>query len=161
MTQEEFQLDETDRGILQLLQHDARHYTTGEIGEQVGVSNSTVSTRIADLEAAGIIRGYTVLIDYEEAGVNPKQLLVCTAEASERDRLAREAIEVSNVVEARTVLAGTRNVHVTVVGRSVSELAETADSLEALGLTIVDAGLVRTEYHNPFDHFGTDAVDAE
>ena len=160
MSQEELELDETDRGILQILQHDARRFTTQEIGDRVGVSGSTVSNRVADLEEAGVIRGYTVLLDFDQAGVNPTQLLVCTASAPEREALAEEAAEMSNVVDVRTVLSGKRNVHVTVVGRDVSELAEATEQLEAIGLTIVDSGIVNAEYHNPFDGFGTDAVES-
>jgi DNA-binding Lrp family transcriptional regulator len=143
-----------------LLQHDARNNTTKEIGERIGVSDSTVSNRIAALEERGVVRGYTVLLDYEKAGVNPKLLLVCTAPANERDELAREAIDTENVVDVRKVLGGERNVHVTAVGRTVSELSATTTAIEELGLTIVDSGLVNGEYHNPFDDFGTDTVDS-
>lgn len=50
-----YELDEVDRGILYLLQKDARHNTNKEIGDAVGVSPGTVRNRIENLEEAGVI----------------------------------------------------------------------------------------------------------
>ncbi|WP_312908269.1 Lrp/AsnC family transcriptional regulator [Natronosalvus caseinilyticus] len=49
------ELDSVDKGILYLLQEDARNNTTNAIGEQVGVSSSTVANRITKLEENGEI----------------------------------------------------------------------------------------------------------
>ncbi|RQG90831.1 Lrp/AsnC family transcriptional regulator [Natrarchaeobius chitinivorans] len=158
MAQDGLELDETDKGILQLLQHDARNYTTKEIGDAVGVSDTTVSNRIAALESEGVIEGYTVELDFERIGVNPKMLLVCTAPASEREALAEKAIEMDGVTEVRTVLAGERNLHVTTVGRSIAELSEISQRLEGIGLDLLDSGVVKSAHRCPFDHLGDDAV---
>lgn len=50
-------LDGLDRGILYLLQIDARHTTGKEIAERTGVAASTVRNRIDRLEANGGIEG--------------------------------------------------------------------------------------------------------
>ncbi len=60
-------LDETDRRILSVLQRDART-SMRKISEEVGVSLGTVSNRVHKLEEAGVIRGYTVLLDPEKIG---------------------------------------------------------------------------------------------
>jgi len=60
-------LDETDRRILSVLQRDART-SMRKISEEVGVSLGTVSNRVRKLEGAGVIRGYTVLLDPEKIG---------------------------------------------------------------------------------------------
>lgn len=60
-------LDDLDLKILEVLQEDARQtYTV--IGQRLGVAHSTVYDRIKKLEAQGVIKGYTALIDYEKAG---------------------------------------------------------------------------------------------
>ena len=159
MDQDSLTLDETDRAILQVLQHDARHATTEEVGDAVGVSRATVSKRIADLEEAGVIQDYTVRLDYDRIGVNPKMLLVCTVPAAERERYGEEAIDLDGVIDVRTVLTGERNLHVTVVGREMRELSTVCQRLEELGVDIVDSGVVRSEHRSPFDHFGEAAVD--
>ena len=60
-------LDETDRRILSVLQRDART-SMRKISEEVGVSLGTVSNRVHKLEEAGVIQGYTVLLDPEKIG---------------------------------------------------------------------------------------------
>jgi Lrp/AsnC family leucine-responsive transcriptional regulator len=55
-------LDDTDRKILALLQHDAR-MTNAAIGEAVGLSAPSVFERIRKLEQKGVIEGYTVKVN--------------------------------------------------------------------------------------------------
>lgn len=55
-------LDNTDRQILDLLQRDAR-MTNAAIGEVVGMTAPSVYDRVRKLEARGIIKGYTALVD--------------------------------------------------------------------------------------------------
>lgn len=55
--------------ILQELQRDARQ-TVQQIAEAVGLSSTPCWKRIKDMEAAGIITGYTALVDREKVGLN-------------------------------------------------------------------------------------------
>lgn len=73
------ELDNVDRGILHLLQVDARNTTAKEIAEKTGVAASTVRNRIEQLEANGVITGYHPKIDYEAANLPLKVLFVITA----------------------------------------------------------------------------------
>lgn len=61
------QLDATDERILELLEQDARR-TFGDIGRKVGLSAPAVKRRVDRLEASGIIRGYTAVIDHAYLG---------------------------------------------------------------------------------------------
>jgi Lrp/AsnC family leucine-responsive transcriptional regulator len=56
------QLDDTDRRILDELRRNARA-TLGDIGTRVGLSPPAVKRRIDAMEAARVIRGYTVVVD--------------------------------------------------------------------------------------------------
>jgi Lrp/AsnC family transcriptional regulator, leucine-responsive regulatory protein len=60
-------LDPTDHQILELLSQNARR-TMADIGERVSLSASAVTRRIERLERAGVIAGYTVVIDHRKAG---------------------------------------------------------------------------------------------
>ncbi len=60
-------LDELDRRILKEMQHDARR-SLRKIARKLGISITTLSTRLSDLEKSGVIRGYSALIDPESAG---------------------------------------------------------------------------------------------
>lgn len=55
-------LDETDARILALLQKNARH-SFREIAKSVEVSTPTVSSRIRIMEEAGVIVGYSAMLD--------------------------------------------------------------------------------------------------
>ncbi len=54
--------DDFDRKILRTLQADAR-ITNSELAEKIGLSPSPCLRRVRRLEEAGLIRGYTALID--------------------------------------------------------------------------------------------------
>jgi len=60
-------LDNTDREILELLEADARR-TFGDMGRRVGLSAPAVKRRVDRLEAAGVIRGYTTVVDHALLG---------------------------------------------------------------------------------------------
>ena len=57
-------MDGKDRELIRLLQADAR-LTTTALARELDLSRATVQTRMARLEAQGIIRGYTVRVSYE------------------------------------------------------------------------------------------------
>lgn len=60
-------LDETDRKIIELLRQDGRA-SVAEIARKVSLSPAPVGRRIERLEDAGVIRGYTALIDDHLSG---------------------------------------------------------------------------------------------
>ncbi|MBX3619011.1 MAG: Lrp/AsnC family transcriptional regulator [Rhizobacter sp.] len=66
---EDFSLDAASLKILVELQRDARQ-TVQEISEKVGLSATPCWKRIKQMEAAGVIRGYTALIDREKANLH-------------------------------------------------------------------------------------------
>ena len=61
------ELDPIDHHIIELLSQNARR-TMADIGEQVSLSASAVTRRIERLERAGVIAGYTVVVDHRKAG---------------------------------------------------------------------------------------------
>jgi Lrp/AsnC family leucine-responsive transcriptional regulator len=62
-------LDNHSLQILLELQRDARQ-TVQQIAEKVGLSSTPCWRRIKEMEAAGVIRGYTVVVDREKVGLN-------------------------------------------------------------------------------------------
>jgi DNA-binding Lrp family transcriptional regulator len=62
------ELDRHDVLLLTELQRDARQ-TVQQLAERVGLSSTPCWKRVKDMEAAGIIRGYTALVDREKLGL--------------------------------------------------------------------------------------------
>ena len=60
-------LDELDAAILRFLERNGRA-TNFEVGEAVGLSASAASRRIQSLEAQGVIRGYSAMVDERVLG---------------------------------------------------------------------------------------------
>lgn len=61
-------LDRHDVLLLQELQRDARQ-TVQQLAEAVGLSSTPCWRRIKELEARGVIRGYTALVDREKVNL--------------------------------------------------------------------------------------------
>lgn len=153
------ELDETDRGILHMLQEDARNHSAADIADQVGVTANTVRNRIRRLEARGIVNGYVPLIDYEQAGYQLEVDMICTAPITDRSTLADKALEVEGVVHVRERMTGRRNVIATAVTAENDTLTAIASRLDDIGLTIEAEELVKNDHVQPFDHFGLDALE--
>lgn len=147
-------LDDVDRGILQLLQRDARNKTAVEIGETIGVSDGTVRNRIEKLEGEDIIEGYVPLINYERAGFPLEMRIVCTARIGDRAQLAEEALQIKGVVEIVELMTGRGNVEVTAVAPTHDELTSVAKGLDELGLEVEREELISRHFFRPFNHFG-------
>jgi DNA-binding Lrp family transcriptional regulator len=147
------ELDSVDRRILYHLQQDARRKSSSDIADELGLSPSTIRTRLGKLEESGIVRGYHVDIDYELAGYPLYTKIICTAAVPDRDRLANEARDVHGVTAVREVMTGKRNVYVNAIGRSHDDLNRIASDLDALGLGIVDEQIIRDEYICPYHGF--------
>lgn len=65
---EKVSLDRHSLQILAELQRDARQ-TVQQLSEAVGLSPTPCWRRIKEMEAAGVIRGYTALVDRERVGL--------------------------------------------------------------------------------------------
>ncbi|WP_335998932.1 Lrp/AsnC family transcriptional regulator [Halorientalis halophila] len=152
----DYRLDDIDRRILFELMRDARNTSAPTIAEQVNVSPGTIRNRISQLEANGIIRGYTVGVDFERADGHLTNLYVCNAPVSERKSLARDACAVPGVVNVRELMTGRRNLHVLAVGEDTEALRRITRALSELGIEIEDETLVEAETDSPYGSFGPD-----
>jgi Lrp/AsnC family leucine-responsive transcriptional regulator len=62
------QIDDIDRRIIAAVQDDGK-ITTHELAERVGLSPSPCARRVRMLEEAGVIKGYTAIIDQKKVGL--------------------------------------------------------------------------------------------
>lgn len=147
-------LDEIDKRILYHLAEDARNTSAPMIAEEVNVSAGTIRNRINQLEDRGIIEGYHATIDYERANGSLMNLLVCDADVPNREKLAKQVLQIPGVVNVRELMTGRGNLHVTVIGADTSDLTHIGRALSELGVDIVDEGLLEQEYFTPYQPFG-------
>jgi Lrp/AsnC family leucine-responsive transcriptional regulator len=88
------ELDEIDRKILGALQADAK-LTTAEIAERAGLSPSPCARRVRLLEQAGIIKGYTIVLDQKKVGLPISAFASIKLERQREEDLDRFAEAVS------------------------------------------------------------------
>lgn len=69
MNDDSVPLDAYSLQILLELQRDARQ-SVQQIADKVGLSSTPCWRRIKEMEATGVIRGYTVVVDREKVGLN-------------------------------------------------------------------------------------------
>jgi len=147
------ELDSIDRHILYYLQQDARGTSSSDIAEKLDLSPSTVRTRLNELEASGIVRGYHIDIDYDLAGYPLYTKIICTAPVPERDDLAHEARDIRGVTAVREIMTGERNVYVNAIGQDHDDLNRISEELDEIGLHVVDEQLIRDEFVCPYHGF--------
>lgn len=93
-------LDEMDRRILRLLRQDGR-MSNADLAAAVGLSPSACLRRVKLLERAGVIRGYTAVIEEPEAGDLVIVVVQITLERQTDDFLRRFEDAVRRCPEVR------------------------------------------------------------
>jgi Lrp/AsnC family leucine-responsive transcriptional regulator len=100
---ESVELDSIDLGILDLLQDNCKQ-SLAQIGEKVGLKAPSVLERIHKLEEAGVLLGYTALVDARRLGKDVTAFIgVSLAHPSHIDAFERELAGVADVLESHHV----------------------------------------------------------
>ena len=96
-------MDDIDRRIVALLRENARR-SFKDIGGHVGLSAHAVKRRVDRLEADGVIRGYTAMVDPRAFGWHAEAFVDLYCEGRCRPTRSSEAVEgEAGVVSAHTV----------------------------------------------------------
>jgi Lrp/AsnC family leucine-responsive transcriptional regulator len=112
-------IDHIDRLIIHELQQDAR-ITNQELADRVALSPSPCLRRVRRLEEAGIISGYTAIVDQSQVGLPITVFVRITLQQHRQDTV--EAVEkfivsIPNVIEAYN-LAGDHDYLLKIVSES-------------------------------------------
>lgn len=148
------ELDDVDRGILYLLQQNARTNTTTDVGEKVGVSSSTVGNRINKLEELGVITGYYPSIDYEKTGLGHHYLVSATVPLEDQDAIVDEVMGVTGVVTIHELLMNDENLLLELVARDREEVQQALNDLNSIGVDVERTAILKQTRTQPYNHFG-------
>jgi len=121
-------LDNTDWGLLEALQEDAR-LTFAELGRRVNLSPPAVAERVRRLEDARVLRGYHADLDLAALGL-PMQAMVrvTTSNSAECANYAARLEDIPEILEAQRV-TGTDSYIVRVALRSMEHLEDLLNRL--------------------------------
>ncbi len=115
-------LDAIDRRLLAALQENGR-LTATELAERVGLTTSPCLRRLRLLEAAGIIRGYTALLDQKKVGLPISVFVSIKLERQGEEQLARFEAAVRRCPEVLEcyLMTGPRDYLLRVVARDLAD----------------------------------------
>lgn len=150
-------IDSFDRDILSTLRSDAR-ISVLDLSERVGLSPTPVARRIRRLEQAGIIRGYTALIDEAALGFEVSVFVSVKLDKQVDDALATFETAISSFPEVvdcwlmtgnrdyllRVVTTGLGEFEQFLVGR-LTKVRGVASIESSIPLRRVKAGISRSE----------------
>lgn len=91
-------MDSIDRAILCQLQQNGR-IANNELAESVGLSPSPCLRRVKNLEATGVITGYTAVLDRSAVGCDYEPIVWVTLSAVTRDSLLDFEEAIGNIPE--------------------------------------------------------------
>ena len=123
-------LDATDHMLLNLLRENARS-STAELARNLGLSRTTVQSRIERLERGGVVAGYTVkLADEVEAGL--VRTFVLITRAPRQTKVIEAALR--RLPEVRTLhsVSGPFDLLAIVAAASIGELDAVIDRIGLL-----------------------------
>ena len=90
-------LDTVDLQIVSLLQEDSR-LSFNKLANKLGVSVGTAYNRVKNLEATGVVKGYTVVLDPTKLGFELTAIILIQAVGSHLAEVEKEIAKTANVV---------------------------------------------------------------
>lgn len=96
-------MDIVDKKIIAGLQSDGRISLT-ELGEKIGLSLSPCHRRVRALEESGIIKGYSVDLDYSKIGLKFSAIVFVTLKNGDRESVLnfeKAVLEISQITQAQ------------------------------------------------------------
>ncbi len=134
-------LDSTDLKIIDILKKNARTPVLKMSGI-LGISDVAIKKRIKKMEDLGVIRGYTIKIDYPKLGYKGLAIVGLDVESSTLLEVARELVERDNVKYV-AISTGDHMVIATIIAKDNEELATFIDELRKMrGVTKVCPAIV-------------------
>ncbi|MCD6503635.1 MAG: transcriptional regulator [Thermoplasmata archaeon] len=112
-------IDEKDKKLLAALLMNSREKLT-ELAKLLEVSVTAVSKRLQKLENMGVVRRYSVSLDFTKLGFRITALVRIAIEPSKRNYVINELRKVKNILEFYEV-SGDYDIIAKVVARDISE----------------------------------------
>jgi len=123
-------MDDTDRKLLAALRENAR-WPTAELGRRLGLSRTTVQSRIDRLERRGVIVGYSARLspEHERGAVRAHVMITVRPKEARAVEAALRAIPEVCVLQS---VSGTFDMIAQIVADSTTEMDALVDDIGAL-----------------------------
>jgi len=115
-------IDDNDRKIIEILSSNART-SLRDIKKKVDLSPSSIRNRMERLVSLGIIKKYTVDVDYQKLGYDIQVLALVTSKPSESDTLCKTLSKYDEICEVHRT-SGPANFICMIRVRNIAELTK-------------------------------------
>ncbi len=123
MNHKEFEVDDLDRKILAMLMRNAKQPYT-DIAKHLSVSGGTIHVRMKKLEDAGVVKGYSLSVDYAKLGYDICAFLgIYLDKSSLYDEAVKQLKEIPEVVSLHYT-TGLYNIFAKVICKDTNHLRE-------------------------------------
>jgi len=148
-TKPKIRIDPMNVRILNILQQDGRA-TTAEIARRMKRAESTIKERIGLMEKAGVIKGYTAIVDKAALGYTTQALIFCNIPSELIDQVDEKLLEIKNVLRLYH-MTGERRCVIKIVTKKNEEVWNLVHRvLIPMGIKDVDSHIVmRVADRNP------------
>ena len=123
-------IDEKDKVIVDMLRENAR-ISYSEIARKLGISEVAVMKRVKKLEASGVIKKYTVIVDYKKLGYNMISITGLDV-LPEHLFTVIEELKKKGYVEFLAITSGDHAIIVKILARDNEELTRIHREIESL-----------------------------
>jgi len=125
-------IGEKEINVLKMLVENGR-VTYTEIAKKLGMSPAGVMKKVKKLEDAGIVKGYTALIDHSKLGKPYKYMVFLKGEAGKTASIARKLKEVlgSSVLEIHRI-TGIYDIIIKLIAKEGDELTELLAKIQSV-----------------------------
>lgn len=126
-------LDNLSYAILDELMNNSR-ITNTDLGKKVGLTSPAVAERIKKMEEAGIIKSYSIDVDYEQLGINENVIIGIDIQYCNIPKFIKEIENINGII---SVMKSTGDfcVIVHLVAKSMSKLEEVITKFSEHGNT--------------------------
>lgn len=133
------ELDKLHWSILTVLQENAR-LSFAEIGRMVGLSAPAVAERVQKLEDAGVIKRYTVALDYAKIGTPLQAVVLFTSSSGKMSTFLKHIEKLQEVMECHRI-TGNYCLLLRIAVKSPAHLEEVINRFAEFGETITSVVL--------------------
>ena len=120
-------MDETDRQLIALLGHDART-PTAALARRLGLSRTTVQSRIERLERRGVIQGYTVRLAADDAVDRVRAHVMITVQQKKAQRVEAQLRRIPEIA-ALYAISGEFDMIAIVAAPTVADIDRIIDEI--------------------------------
>ena len=127
-------LDNKDLEILEVLKNHAK-WTTHHISKKTLIPITTVHNRIKKLEAMGVIKGYTALLDYKKMGESISAFVLADVQSDNPCKRSNEILkEIENWKEVHEsyTITGNHDIILRISVKDTEELEKFIERLDAI-----------------------------